>query len=312
MKRLFCPAGLTIVELVVSLTVTLVVMACVFASVSAARDVFAVQPEASDLQQRLRVGVGVLMQNLLMAGAGMTFDGGAPESQAAPLAPYRIGDVAGGPDAGRYYRPDVISIAYALPRSNDAALPLVRHTYYLKRAGDVFQLMHYDGRQTDFPVLDDVVQLGFDYLGDPRPPELIRAGDAEADSRLRATYGPSPPALSEDDPDGVWRPGENCTWAVLDGEHQSKLSSLAEAPGPVDLDPAILTDGPWCPAPAHPDRFDADLLRVRRVRVQIRVQAPPAFRGPQGVLFLHGGTAPAAWYVPDQEIRFDVAPRNMQ
>jgi hypothetical protein len=73
----------------------------------------------------------------------------------------------------------------------------------------------------------------------------------------------------------------------------------------------VLVDGPWCPDAGHPDRFDEDLLRIRRVRVRLRVQAPRAFRGPQGTLFMRGGDARAGRYVPDQEVRFDVAPRNM-
>ena len=58
------------------------------------------------------------------------------------------------------------------------------------------------------------------------------------------------------------------------------------------------------------------MLRVRRVSVTIRVQvAAEALRGtnPTGqTLFVHPGTARTGErFVPDQEIRFDVAPRNM-
>ena len=59
-------------------------------------------------------------------------------------------------------------------------------------------------------------------------------------------------------------------------------------------------------------RYDADLLRVRRVRVKLRVQAPPELRGPAGTLFRYGGTSSAGQhFVPDQEISFDVTPRNL-
>jgi hypothetical protein len=75
----------------------------------------------------------------------------------------------------------------------------------------------------------------------------------------------------------------------------------------------MLTDGPWCPDPLSPVRFDADLLRVRRIHVTLRVQsALPALRGPAGTLFARGGTARAGdRYVPDIVAQFDVAPRNM-
>lgn len=79
------------------------------------------------------------------------------------------------------------------------------------------------------------------------------------------------------------------------------------------LDPAALQDGPWTSADAATGVFDADLLRIRRVRLTLRVQAArTALRGPAGVLFTHGGTATSmARYLPDRVIRVDVAPRNL-
>jgi hypothetical protein len=62
------------------------------------------------------------------------------------------------------------------------------------------------------------------------------------------------------------------------------------APAPVTL--AQLSDGPL--AGEAPDRFDADLLRVRRVRITLRLQADAASGA--GV---------------DLEASIDVAPRNM-
>jgi hypothetical protein len=83
-----------------------------------------------------------------------------------------------------------------------------------------------------------------------------------------------------------------------------------------------LNDGPWCPGVTNAagaplsTRFDADMLRVRRVRVTLRVQAgAEGLRGanPAGqLLFIHPGPARTGGrIVPDQEIRFEVAPRNM-
>jgi hypothetical protein len=81
----------------------------------------------------------------------------------------------------------------------------------------------------------------------------------------------------------------------------------------VELLPSMLNDGPWCPDQASPERIDADLLRVRRVRVGLRVQSALAsLRGPAGSLFTWGGTARAGdRYVPDLAVEFDVTPRNM-
>jgi len=84
-------------------------------------------------------------------------------------------------------------------------------------------------------------------------------------------------------------------------------------PALTQLTAAQLIDGPWFPDEAAVDRWDADLLRIRRVAVTLRVEAAAAsLRGPASALFLHGGTSRGghAW-LPDIEVRFDVSPRNM-
>jgi hypothetical protein len=60
-------------------------------------------------------------------------------------------------------------------------------------------------------------------------------------------------------------------------------------------------------------RWDADLLRIRKVAVTIRVQAAvAALRGPASTLFTHGGTSRGGnKWAPDQEVRFQVTPRNL-
>jgi hypothetical protein len=107
--------------------------------------------------------------------------------------------------------------------------------------------------------------------------------------------------------------GESCTFRVENGQHVPRLAPLGPGIGQVELTQAMLEDGPWCPGAAGVNRFDADILRVRRVRVRLRVQAALAtLRGPAGALFMKGGTAHAGdRMVPDQEIQFDVTPRNM-
>jgi hypothetical protein len=74
----------------------------------------------------------------------------------------------------------------------------------------------------------------------------------------------------------------------------------------------MLTDGPWCPDALRAMRYDADLLRIRRIRVKVRVQAPSEMRGPVGTLFQRAGTSSAGQhFVPDQEVVFDITPRNL-
>ncbi len=252
-----CHTGFTLVELVVSMAVTSVVMATVFALVAPAGHAFSAQPEAADVQQRVRLAVGLLMQDLLGAGAGVPPGDGCTAAMGAPIRPYRIGQIGSDPAAGIHHRPDVVTIASAA-EPLDPSSAIVTRTYHLKAiASDSSQLMRYDGRETDHPVLEDVVMLAFDYFGVP-PPE--------------------PPS---------------------------------SASAPVLLDPALLIDGPWCPDAGAAEAFDADLIRIRRVAVRLRVQAPRAFRGASRSLFLHPGDASGPSSVPDQEVRFDVAPRNL-
>jgi hypothetical protein len=177
-------------------------------------------------------------------------------------------------------------------------------TYYSKadRTTGALQLMHYDGHLTDAPVADHLVALRFDYFGDPAPPALLADVDLADPHGPWTTYAPKPPAA-----------GENCVFTFADDEHAPRLPVLPNTSGGVELDATMLTDGPWCPDAGALNRFDADLLRIRRVRVDLRFEAANAtLRGPASALFRRAGTATsAARIVPDLEVRFDVSPRNL-
>jgi type II secretory pathway pseudopilin PulG len=189
------------------------------------------------------------------------------------------------------------------------------HTYYLKTdtTTNTFQLRHYDGYQTDLPVVDHVVKLAFEYFGEPQPPQLLPGKAMTDPTGPWTTYGPKPPALGVNNANDSWGAGENCTFKVENGVHAPRLDTLTAGVAQMKLDEAIFKTGPQCPDAAAASRYDADLLRIRRVRVNLRVQAAAAsMRGPAGVLFTRGGTSSSAQrYVPDQEIRFDITPRNM-
>jgi len=74
----------------------------------------------------------------------------------------------------------------------------------------------------------------------------------------------------------------------------------------------MLTDGPWCPDAENPNRYDADLLRVREVVVTFRSEAAiSALRGPAGPLFTRSGTARGSRFVPDRLSRIVIAPRAL-
>jgi hypothetical protein len=114
-----------------------------------------------------------------------------------------------------------------------------------------------------------------------------------------------------DNKNDTWGAGENCVYAVQNGQQLPRLPNLANGFGQVKLTQALLTDGPWCPDANNVMRYDADLLRVRRIRIKVRMQAPSEMRGPAGALFQRAGTSGAQQFVPDQEISFDITPRNM-
>lgn len=155
------------------------------------------------------------------------------------------------------------------------------------------------------PVVDHLVDFSIDVYGAATPPELGPNG--------WPSYGPGPPPVGEDDERDPWGSGENCVASVdADGTRVPRLARLGVPRELVVLTPAMLGDGPWCGG-GGPFDFDADLLRIRRVDLRLRVEVPSAMlRGPAGYLFRRAGhgARPGAW-VPDGEFRLSIAPRNL-
>ena len=179
-----------------------------------------------------------------------------------------------------------LSKAYLGSASNHLSkiVEISSHVYYLNTA--THQLMHYDGFSTVTPVLDNVAGLDFEYYGDPSPPVFMRPGQDQT-----VTYGPAPPELGITQ--APFPPGENCTWQMSGGERVTRLASLGSAGGGlVRLTAPQLTDGPWCPDDVNVNRYDADLLRVRKVRITLRVTS--------------GNDS-----VPARSVRVDISPRNL-
>jgi prepilin-type N-terminal cleavage/methylation domain-containing protein len=133
------------------------------------------------------------------------------------------------------------------------------------------QLRHYDGYLTDVPVVDNVASVRFEYFGDPAPP--VR---------------PKPP------------PGTaNCLHDAAGSPVPGLLSLTAEGGSLAPLPLSLFADGPWCGAGTT--QFDADLLRVRRIRCTIRIEAAQPLHRRPGV---RGSVA-------DYTLTFDVTPRNL-
>jgi hypothetical protein len=370
--------------------ITLSGLAATLTIVSAFQTGFGIESERADGQQRLRVAVNALSQDLSLVGAGPH-----QGARAGPLAfsiaavfPFRQGAARADPpgtvrrdvvtmvyvpahtsaqatiwrpmpaasgtafinldpgcplddpacgfsagldvmifdDTGAYdtfrvltTQPGVLQLQHTMPDTGHSYAPGARiveaksRTYYLKAdpATDTFQLMHYDGVASDVAVVDHLVALRFDYFGDPAPPTPVRPVTDPIGPWT--TYGPAPPQP------GVrataYPAGENCAFQLDAGGMAPvpRLETLGDGTTLVELSDAQLDDGPWCPDAVNAHRYDADLLRVRRVSVTMRLEAAlPAMRGPAGALFLRGGTARAASrWAPDSEIRFDISPKNL-
>jgi Tfp pilus assembly protein PilW len=328
--------GFSTVELLAATLLTVIVVGAALGLMNPQALAARIQPDVVDAEQRLRVGVDVLLRDLYVAGAGM--DSGtlagplgvhlpaviprriglrfsdAPgvaladavtllhvpssSSQSALASPLTsstasllalagcsLGQAACGfnigdglmlfDDQGHFDLFTVLSTtgadatlrhrgqqgAYPFPAGTHAAEAELR-IYYFDAASR--QLRFSDGDNTDQPVIDGISQLSLEYFGRATPPRA-----------------PKPPL-------GV----ANCLYDAA-GVPEPALATLPAGPdGLAALPLTLLSDGPWCGV--GDTRFDADLLRIRRVRVTIAVSA--ASRSPG---------------IRDPAVTFDVAPRNL-
>jgi hypothetical protein len=163
--------------------------------------------------------------------------------------------------------------------SSAQVVPVVQRIYSYDKAQR--RIMTYDGYKSTQPLVDNVVALSFAYLIDPHPASVR----APADLLGNCAFGAGDPPVA-----------------------------LLTAMGPAALVPAPLamfTDGPFCGSP--PRRFDADLLRIRAVRIRIRVQAALDRARGSGSSFANAGSADSDLSaVRDFEITVDAAARNLR
>lgn len=184
---------------------------------------------------------------------------------------------------------------------------VVISTFELDAAGDGGRrLIRRTGAGAVQPIVDHVVAFHAEGLGDAEPPAPGRRVE------WPPSYGPVPPLAAVDDSRDAWPAGENCTLTIgSDGVRSSRLAVLGPAGALIAVAPAQLQDGPWCPASAG-GVHDADLYRLRRVDVRLRVEAAAArLRGPASTLFARAGHARAAAWVPDLELRLSIVPQNL-
>lgn len=347
-------AGFSLIEMLLALVLTLVVTTAALALVLPVQGVFEAQPEAMDMQQRLRVAADALSRDLTMAGAGTYMDAGAGSLTGvfAPVIPRKVGWTAA--DPATLARADAITITYVpttfaqtttsavfpqaaglmintapncpwgkafcgfqsgmtavvfdktahfdvftisslqagsaqvqphsptMTYTYPAGAPVSQvesHSYYFDAANR--QLRQSDGYQSDVPVADNVVALSFDYFGDPNPPTAPRPPVGLGNCLYDPAGNPTPMATLAGPSDGL-----------------------------VALPLSIFSDGPWCGSGGT--QFDADLFRVRAVRVNLRIQATlSAFRARATAFLKPGASRTSDRYLPDLAATFMIAPRNL-
>lgn len=184
-------------------------------------------------------------------------------------------------DAGHLqHRGDQLNHTYA---EGSTITQVVSNTYY--RDATTNQLMRYDGATTTHALVDNVVDLDFEYFGEVNPPTQPK------------------PALGSNI--------ANCLYDAM-GNYIAGMPVLPADEGSLArLKPDDLKDGPWCGG--GDTEFDADLLRIRKVRMVLRMQvASPSLRGSDATLFANPGKSQGGnRVVPDYFVRLDVTPRNL-
>ena len=323
--------GFSLLELTIALGLTLAVMTAIFTMMQTAHGASVVQPEAADMQQRLRVAVDTLTRDLTMAGAGAYVGShtGPLNGAFAPVLPFRRGAV--GSDPAGTFKSDTITLIHVPTTAAQTMLtadvvPGSATLQVAPRAGCAagenlcgfsagMTVLAYDAAGafqtlTVAAVVDPASQV----TTTGSPSTLFRTGTPVVEALVHIYYLKADAAAQTFQLiqyDGT----ENADVPVLDHVVGLTFDYYGDPmlPGMTPITAAELTDGPWRPDDASPDRWDADLLRIRSVGVTVRVEAAlAALRGPAGVLFTNGGTArEASRWIPDQEIRFRVSPRNV-
>ena len=142
--------GFSLIELLVTMAITIAIMSGMFSFIHSARGVFEVDLEHTDIQQRARVATDALFRDLVMAGAGL---------QSPAVAPFRRGSL--NPDMAGSAFLDRVSVLYVPP---DTTSPIT--VTYGRRvdAAGVPHLTRYDGAASEMPLVDQVIDLRFEYF----------------------------------------------------------------------------------------------------------------------------------------------------
>jgi hypothetical protein len=295
--------------MLVSLAITLVVTGAMLGLIHPVHGMVAAQPDAADMQQRVRVVEDAIGRDLMMAAAGT-------RGSFASVLPHRRG--AASPDPPGTFFDDRVSVLHIPARAPETTV------LGPTGGGSVVLVQPQLGCSQSDPLCGfhpNMLVAIFDESGAydtvrltaviSDPPALLHEGSVLSKSyatgarvaQVRAaTYWLQQPSVSTGVPQLRKYDGDKTDLPVADNVIDLRFEYFADAEpsgafsSPVAMTPQSFTDGPWKPDSSAANRFDVDLLRIRRIRVSLRVRSSRAFLA-----------APR----PDQQIRIDVAPRNL-
>ena len=278
----FPSRGFSIIELLIAVAITLVVAGAILGLTGPAYAMFQTAVERNDMQQRLRIGIEAIAKDLIMAGMpGRTF---------AAVVPRRRG--LRSPDPPDVFFDDRMSVMYVPPAAATTTL-----------SADTASTVAVPVQpQRNCPIADPLCGFHANQLV-----SVFDGAGAHDEFRIIAIQD-NPPALVG-----------NGTPLSAPYSAGAIVSEIVAATYSLQRDQLMRYDGSQTDSPIADDvvrlrfqyfdrsgsslipldepRFDADLLRIRLVRVTLHVRASRTF------IFTR---------IPDLEISFDVAPRNLQ
>lgn len=309
--------GFTLVELLVSTTILLALMGVTGRVLLDVRTAIDVTSERADLQQRARVALEALALRIRGAGAGA--DHGAVAGRLAQWAPV----VLPGRPGDREAIASGVTTMEVL-----ASVPAATLRFALPRGAASMDVEHRAGCAAPCGFFERMTVLLLDADGDFDLYVLTAIAGGSASAR-RLHVGTNDEyaagsAVLPVDLRAIYFDDRNRELRTFDGDRSDlpivnevadlRIEYLGQAvDGTLEaLESAALEDGPWRGTGAEP--YDADLLRLRVVRLMLRLQsAQPLYRGTDPAWFRHPGTAvDPARMVKDVTLRTTIAPRNLR
>ncbi|HKY22283.1 MAG TPA: prepilin-type N-terminal cleavage/methylation domain-containing protein [Vicinamibacterales bacterium] len=291
-------SGFSFVEMIVAMAIMLVLSAAIFELINPAYGMFA-HPDLSDVQQRIRVASDAIFKDIVTAGS-------RPGGTFPPVLPFRTG--ARSPDPPGTFFDDRISVLYVPTSGAGTTLRVATEE------GNIVLVNAQPGCPAGSPlcsfaanelavICDESGAYDTFRILEVQPASLALVHEGRTLSKSYAPGTTVAPVVAatywvQTDPSTghgqlMKYDGDRTDLPVVDDVAALRFEYYG---GAGRFDRAQLTDGPWLPDPAFTTRYDADLLLIRRIRITLQVrQQQPLLRAP----------------LVDQEITFDVTPRNL-